>query len=256
MTSSLNIEHLLENYYKWLRDKTAWKQLKDWLEITTPYLDRHNDYIQIYLKQEGNSYILTDDSWTIDDLEQSGCLLDSDRRQKFLEMTLNGFGVHKNNNEMFVKTNQQNFALAKHNLIQAILAVNDMFYLARPNIASLFYEDVQMWLDACDIRYSERVAFLGQSGYLRHFDFLIPKSKYAPERMIQTVNTPNKNKATSIMGDWFDTREVRSSDAKAYTFINDNEKPIPENFQDALKNYQIIPVPWSKRDNFKSELAA
>ncbi|MFU7502489.1 MAG: DUF1828 domain-containing protein [Candidatus Tisiphia sp.] len=36
---------------------------------------------------------------------------------------------NKNNNEMFVKTNQQNFALAKHNLIQAILAVNNFLIM-------------------------------------------------------------------------------------------------------------------------------
>jgi hypothetical protein len=128
------VESLIEDYHKWLKDKTAWKQLKEWTEITTPYLDRHNDYIQIYLKQEGDSYILTDDSYTIEDLEQSGCSLNSPRRQKFLEMTLNGFGVQRNKNELFTKTSHQNFALNKHNLIQAVLAVNDMFYLARSNI--------------------------------------------------------------------------------------------------------------------------
>lgn len=120
-----NIEHLLVSYHQWLEEKTKWKQLKDWVEITTPYLDCHNDYIQIYLKQEGNSYILTDDGWTIEDLSQFSSLPDSAKWQRFLETTLNGFGVHKNNNEMFVKTNQHNFALNKHNLIQAILAVNN-----------------------------------------------------------------------------------------------------------------------------------
>ncbi|WP_341789905.1 DUF1829 domain-containing protein [Rickettsia endosymbiont of Polydrusus tereticollis] len=171
-------------------------------------------------------------------------------------MTLNGFGIHKNKNELFIKTNLQNFALSKHNLIQAILAVNDMFYLARPHVTALFYEDVQTWLETCEIRYSERVSFTGKSGYTRYFDFLIPKSKYAPERLIQTVNTPTKDKANSIIIDWLDTKEVRSSDAKAYTLINDNEKSVLDNFQETLKSYEITPVLWSKRDNFKNELAA
>lgn len=249
-------EHLIENYYKWLKDKTAWKQLKDWVEITTPYLDRHNDYIQIYLKQEKDFYILTDDSWTIDDLESSGCSLDSDRRQRLLELTLNGFGVSKDKNEILVKTNYQNFALNKHNLIQAILAINDMFYLARSSILRLFYEDVQTWLDSYDIRYSQSVSFYGQSGYPRHFDFLIPKSKQAPERIIQTVSTPSKSKVDSILVDWFDTRKTRSLEAKAYVIINDVEKTVSDNSQDAFKSYSITPISWSKRDNFKDELIA
>jgi hypothetical protein len=120
-------KHLIEDYYKWLKDETAWKGLNDWVAITTPYLDHHNDYIRIYLKQEGKSYILTDDGYTIDGLEQSGYSLDSARCQKFLAVTLNGFGVQKNKNELFVRTNEQNFALNKHNLIQAVLAINYMF---------------------------------------------------------------------------------------------------------------------------------
>ena len=45
------IDTLIESYFKWLKDKTIVKQLSDnWTEITTPYLDRHNDYLQIYAK--------------------------------------------------------------------------------------------------------------------------------------------------------------------------------------------------------------
>ena len=49
------------------------------------------------------------DSYTIEDLLQSGCSIDSPKRQKFLEVTLNGFGVKKDGDEIFVKTNAQNF---------------------------------------------------------------------------------------------------------------------------------------------------
>jgi hypothetical protein len=252
----MNIETLLDNYYKWLKAKTGWEQLKNCVEITTPYIDRHNDYIQLYLKQEGNHYILTDDSYTIDDLEQSGCALDSPKRQKLLEMTLNGFGVQKNGNQLFVKTTEQNFALSKHNLIQAVLSVNDMFYLAKSNITNLFFEDVQMWLESSDIRFSPRASFLGRSGYIRHFDFVIPKSKKAPERMIQTINNPTKDKAVELTFGWLDTKEARPEGSKSYAFVNDNEKEVPNSFKDALLNYDITPVPWSQRNNFKDQLAA
>jgi len=70
-------------------------------------------------------------------------------------MTLNGFGVQLvDNNRLEVQASNETFALRKHNLVQAILAVNDLFYLAMPMVASLFYEDVVVWLDIHDI--SER----------------------------------------------------------------------------------------------------
>jgi len=129
------IERLTENYFRWLKDKTMLKQLHDWVEITTPFLDRHNDYIQIYITKKQDQFVLTDDGYTIADLEQSGCSLESEKRKQILQMTLNGFGVLQKEGELMVYANQENFSLKKHNLIQAILAVNDLFYLASSSIA-------------------------------------------------------------------------------------------------------------------------
>ena len=55
------IQKLLDQYLAWLRDKTTLRQVKDWIEITTPYLDRHNDYLQIYVKRENSGFIITDE---------------------------------------------------------------------------------------------------------------------------------------------------------------------------------------------------
>src|SRR5512137_2034233 len=94
-----DIQRLLDAYYAWLKDKTALRQIDDWVEITTPYLDRHNDYLQMYVtkKKDGErkdgDYILTDDGYIIEDLRQSGCNLDSPKRIALLHTTLNGFGI-------------------------------------------------------------------------------------------------------------------------------------------------------------------
>ena len=45
----------------WLRDNTILRQMEDWVEITTPYVDRHNDRLQIYAKRQQEGYVLTDD---------------------------------------------------------------------------------------------------------------------------------------------------------------------------------------------------
>jgi hypothetical protein len=45
------MQGLIDKYLAWLKDKTSLRQIDDWVEITTPYLDRHNDYLQIYAKQ-------------------------------------------------------------------------------------------------------------------------------------------------------------------------------------------------------------
>lgn len=251
-----DIQKLLNDYQAWLKDKTQLRQVNAWVEITTPYLDRHNDCIQIYAGKSNGAFMLTDDGYTIGDLEQSGCKLTGAKRQELLKMTLNGFGVQLHEQRLEVHASPDNFPLRKHNLIQAILAVNDMFYLAAPTVANLFNEDVAAWLDLHDIRYTPQVKFTGKTGYDHLFDFVIPKSRRQPERIFRATNHPNRDTAQSVAFAWLDTKEVRPPDSKAYAFLNDTEQPISSGVHDALQRYDVRPIPWSKRDDVLPELAA
>lgn len=250
------IQTLLNQYQAWLKDKTALRQIKDWIEITTPYLDRHNDYIQIYVRRENGGYILTDDGYTIEDLKRSGCELESKKRRDLLTLTLNGFGAKLEENALVIHASSENFPLRKHNLLQAMLAVNDLFYLAVPMVASLFLEDVTSWLNLNDIRYTPKVKFTGKSGYDHLFDFVIPASRKQPERILQTINRPSRETAQSVAFSWIDTKEVRPDNSRAYAFLNDSEHIPSVSVIDALKNYDVNPVLWSRRNEMQEELAA
>ena len=251
-----DIRSLLDQYTKWLRDKTSLRQISDWIEISTPYLDRHNDCLQIYAKRQNGGYLLTDDGYIIQDLQQSGCKLDTGKRQALLNMTLNGFGVRLNDGRLEIQASPDNFAVRKHNLVQAMLAVNDLFNLAVPIVASLFYEDVVAWLDLHEIRYTPKVKFTGKSGYDHVFDFVIPKSRTYPERILQTINRPYRDTAEALAWAWIETKEVRPPESRAYAFLNDSEHTISTSVIDALRNYDVHPVLWSGRESVRMELAA
>jgi hypothetical protein len=251
-----DIQGMVDAYHAWLKDKSTLRQIDDWVEITTPYLDRHNDYVQIYAKRSNGGFTLTDDGYTLEDLEQTGCKLDSRKRQDLLKMTLNGFGVQLQGSALQVHAGPESFAVRKHNLVQAILAVNDMFYLAVPMVTSLFYEDVVAWLDLHEVRYTPKVKFTGKTGYDHLFDFVIPKSRKQPERIVQTMNRPNRNTAQAVVLSWIDTKEVRSSESRAYVLLNDADQRVPQAVVDALQSYNVRPVSWSERENVREELAA
>lgn len=251
------VQALLDAYVAWLKDKTTLRQLpNEWVEITTPYLDRHNDYLQIYARKRDGDFVLTDDGYVIDDLQQSGCRLDSRKRRDLLMMTLNGFGVQLNSGALEVHASTMNFSARKHNLVQAMLAVNDLFYLAVPMVASLFYEDVVTWLDANEIRYTPNVKFTGKTGYDHLFDFVIPKSRKRPERIIQAVTRPSRETAETVAFKWIDTKEVRPPDSLAYALLNDQEQHVAHAVVDALQNYDLTPVLWSERERVREDLAA
>lgn len=250
------IQELLDRYAQWLKDKTTLRQVNEWIEITTPYLDRHNDHVQIYAKRSDGGYVLTDDGYTIDDLVQSGCKLDSAKRQALLKMTLDGFGVKLHSGAIEVHASPDNFAQRKHNLLQAMLAVNDLFYLATPLVTSLFCEDVVAWLDLSEIRATPQVKFTGKTGYDHLFDFVIPKSRRQPERILQAINRPSRETAQAMVLSWIDTKEVRPADSRAYALLNDSEQAVSSSVVDALRNYDVRAVPWSARESVRQELAA
>jgi hypothetical protein len=252
-----DIQELIDQYLRWLRDKTILQQVDEqWIEVTTPYLDRHNDYMQVYVRRDNGGYTLTDDGHVLTDLTVSGCDLTTEKRKRLLATTLNGFGVKLDGQALTVRASKTEFALRKHNLIQAMLAVNDLFSLASPFVASLFREDVEAWLSSNQVRYVPQVKFAGASGYDHYFDFAIPSSDSVPERILRTINQPNKNSAQSLVFAWIDTRESRPTHSQAYAILNDTESPVPASVADALSSYEVVPVAWSERERALPRLAA
>lgn len=251
------VRGLIDQYAQWVRDKSVLREIDDqYVEITTPYLDRHNDYAQIYVGRGNGGFILTDGGETIQDLRASGCDLETSKRKDLLTAALNGFGVRREGDALLVRATAQDFPLRKHNLVQAILAVNDLFYLAVPVVASLFLEDVASWLELHDIRFTPNIKFTGRSGYDHTFDFVVPASRRAPERLIRAVNRPNRDLAESLAFSWVDTKEIRPATSKFYAFLNDEHRTPPTSIVEALGSYDIMPVLWSQRDEVRQELAA
>lgn len=260
------IENLMKQYLKWLRDRTKLRQMGDSVEITTPYLDRHNDYMQIYVTKQGDDFCITDNGYTLDDLEMSGCNMKAPKRQELLETTLGGFGIQLNRNALEVRASLKDFSLRKHNLVQAMLAVNDLFYTTHSTVVSLFNEEVGNWLDESDIRHSPRIKLGGTSGYDHLFNFVIPKSRSAPERLIRVINRPNRNAAQAAVFSWRDTKSQRGADSVIYFFLNDlkdtgdfsgDRKSISPNILSALESEDDMkPVRWSEKEMVRNALAA
>ena len=238
---------ILDEYLDWLREHSEVRSVGDWAEITVPFLDRHNDHLQVYVRRQNGDVLFTDDGYTVADLEQSGCNLTSPKRRGLLDVTLNGFGVKLDNDALVVKASAADAARKMHNLVQAMLAVNDLFYLAEPVVTSLFFEDVAHWLTDVGARFAEDVRFTGKSGYDHRFDFLIPRSSLQPERVLRTVNHPTNDAAKALAFACIDTLQARRQDSLAFAILNDGEQPVGHSVLEALDAWDVRPVEWSKR---------
>ena len=171
-------------------------------------------------------------------------------------MTLSGFGIRLKQDSLEVHASAETFPSRKHNLVQAMLAVNNLFYLAQPMVENFFFEDVGSWLDANDIRYIPGVQFKGISGFGNRFHFAIPKSSEQPERSLHAFNKPSRVGAQAFIYAWNHTREVRSPESKAFAVLNDAEQIISSGVIEAFRNYRIQPVPFSRRTDVVSAVTS
>ena len=248
-------QQLIDSYVEWLRRGLSVALVEDSCELTTPFLDRHNDHLQIYATRENGKIILSDDGYVLADLEASGLELVTPKRKAVLESVLNGFGVRSDGNRLLVEASQRNLGQRVHSLVQAMLAVNDMFVMAQPRVASFFWEDVRQFLESRNVRFSPRVKLSGRSAYDHAIDFLIPKSPARPERLVQAINAPSKNTIGTYLFTLVDTREARGDSSEAYAFLNDRDRKVGGDVVEALEAYDVKSVLWSHRDEYVHALA-
>jgi len=52
-------EQLVEAYVSWLRKGISSDKLEEACELTTPFLDRHNDHLQIYAVKHDGKIVLS-----------------------------------------------------------------------------------------------------------------------------------------------------------------------------------------------------
>ena len=247
----MDCQQVITEYLKWIKDNTVTKTVEEGkvCSISTPFLDRHNDHLDIYLLKTNDNLKLTDNGYTIADLKMSGFEINTPKRESILKTALNGFGVKMNgNDELYVDANPQNIGQKKHYLLQAILAVNDMFNLAQETVYSLFKEDVELYFKSNDIFFSKDIKLTGKSGFDHNIDFLIPASKNKPERLIKAINTAKKDTVLSSIMAFNDINQTRETPTKNFVVYNDLEKEVSNDVIGALDNYAVKHIPWSHKE--------
>lgn len=115
---------LAEAYISWLRDGLRVAQFEGGCELTTPFLDRHNDHLQIYAEKRNGAIILSDDGYILADLKASGMEIDTPKRREIFQSTLNGLGVKLHDDELRVEASEKTLGAKVHALVQGMLAVN------------------------------------------------------------------------------------------------------------------------------------
>jgi hypothetical protein len=94
-----------------------------WAELTTPFLDRHNDYLQLYVRREGDGFLMTDDGHVTNELITAGIDLKNCQSRQRLQKILDGFGVELEGDQLWVYCTPEDFEVKKQSLVQAMLTL-------------------------------------------------------------------------------------------------------------------------------------
>ena len=252
------IDELIEEYFKFLKDKTSihTDEITGWSVISTPYLGIFNDTIELFIKKNNGKILLSDDGKTIHNLDLVGANINrSPRRKEILDKIFLNYGISSKGDEIITEATEKDFPQKKHNLISAIVEVNDLYTLAKHTIATIFKEDVQQYLDEQEIVYTPQFISKGSTGLEFTFDFQIAYKQ--KEIVIKSFNNINKLNLPNFLFSWEDIKTAREKVTQknviGLAIINNEEKEIKHEYLDALTSKGADYILWTDRNKKENQ---
>jgi hypothetical protein len=249
-------DFLAAQYAQWLTSSISVERVGEHCEVTTPFLDRHNDHIQIFVSRRGDGYWLTDDAESLTDLAVAGVDVSKGPRKDLLKTILSGFGVQRQGDAIVAECDTSSVAQRLHMMLQAVMAVNDLHVLTRQRVAALFADDVREFLNLSGVQFESGRRLAGKSGFMHDIDFTLRATAAQPLRMLQAIAKPTKKNISSYLFMIDDIRSQGADRFKPLALLNDREGNQVEDDIAALEAYEITCAKWSERDSLLPSLAA
>jgi len=247
----MDIKKIIDDYGNWIKSEITTEKFGEYYELTTPYLDRFNDYFQIYVKQESDgSIIMTDDGYIINNLNSSGIMFKSgSKRKMLLDGIVKNFSLKLEGNAIVANATASNVSQKKHQMVQAMLRIDDMFEISPEHVKNFFIEDIELFFNSNDIFYSRDFSLIGKTGSVYTYEFHFQRTRSKPERFCKAINKVNESQRNLTIFNWIDTQEKRKDEGELIVMLNDENK-VSEVDTDAFKSYKIKPVPFSGRQEY------
>lgn len=246
----MKTENLLNTYYDWVKENYSVKKLEKIDEIITPFVDPINDNISIYLDRLENSKIqLSDDGYTLNNLEMIGINLTNSRKQ-ILNEVLDQFSIKLSaDNTLFVVGFEKEFPIMKYRMTSAILKINDLLYTKKDNVKNIFMDDVINYFQDNDFG-GISTSITGQSGIKYNFKYAIPNKGENPLRL---VNIQNNISPDQVMINAFQFGDIKNNSVatnlkiKYIIVFNDAEKTLSKKSRKIAETYDLNLIPWSNK---------
>lgn len=237
----VNADELRKIYLNWVKENFYKDLNSDWIEIKTPFTDLTGSYIYLYAKKNNDKIIITDYGNTMNEFELNKIELKGQRKNYFDNILLTQgckFGTQLK--DIYIEfSDVLKFPIYKHQLIQAIININDLYLISKNNVKNMFINDIIEYLDNKNISYSDRgYSISGVSGLPNKFDLNIGKIKKRnlPQVHTKVINKLDTNTVKLLLFTKGDV--ILNNDERIATIINSKNKVNKENLN-ALKSKDI-----------------
>lgn len=247
------MKEIITGYYDWLKSNLEIKEIGDYFEEVTPFLDNRNDSISIYQKYLSNDCIqISDGGFIMDEFEILSIDVSKGKRKEVFDYLLSSYHIELKDGELITTTSVSNYYTYKHFFIQGILKLEDMYLLNRHTVKNTFQEDVLSFLDDNEITYSDDIKISGRSKLDHNIDILIPGKKH--EGLIKLANNLDTNTVKANIFTFEDIIGARKKQSKFFVLINDKNSKTKKKYTDAFNQYDIKTLNWSDKKDISYQL--
>ena len=245
-------DSLVEAYIRWLRENSTERDLEGgWKELTFPFLDRHNDFLQVFAQSESTGLRITDEGRTIRDVRRAGCdIAGPTRRRAIAETILRGLGLDPaliDGEEIAATAINGDFPWKLHGVLQSMLAIDGLANMAPPIVASIFEEDVARWLGSIGAAYTRDPKLAGRTGVEHTFDFIVRGGPGREDRILEAIPNPDKLHVQSFAYEAVDTMQGLGDGAPKFYVMVGGPKLLTGKPRETMLKNGIDVLAWENR---------
>lgn len=221
--------------------------------VTIPFERPDGDAITLWVRPDGEKYVVSDEGETYGYLYLSNVNLDRARRARRIRRIEERFGLDSAKHEISLTASRERLGSRLLDAIQAVQSIAYLAYTRRQYTQTEFADEVRGFLDDAGYRYERNVDVAGESEPHR-VDFHLGNG--APT-YLDALHAEDASTARTIAErtafKWVDIT-ARTPDATTVVVLDDEAGEYDERTTRILRNYSDALVPWSARDSLRGVL--
>lgn len=236
----------------------------DNIRFNTPFVDPFGDEYKVLIKATNNTYEVTDQGYTIWNLESRGInVTKKESTRKNIVNSIvseNTVSLKDTNYSIYKKVNSKSdIAQAINQVLDSMMKISDLIFSSRNKVKRMFKDDILDYLSENKEKYKYDLGFSvhGKSDMSYDLDFVFRKS-LNETKWTKVYSSLTKNVAEMAIGIWLDTDIYRNNNPSIKATFNILVQDIDESdnqFVTGLKNHNIDVIDFSNKTQFREAFA-